>query len=58
MDDELSKVNKKLSNEQFVSKAPKEVVAKEKERLAELVSKKEKVAGSMERLEGFFRTQG
>ncbi len=36
-------VNRKLSNKQFVSKAPKEVVQKEKDRIEELKEKKNKL---------------
>jgi valyl-tRNA synthetase len=54
IDEELEKVNRKLGNDEFVRKAPEDVVGKEKERMALLVSKKERVVESIGRLEGYF----
>jgi valyl-tRNA synthetase len=55
VDQELSKVNKKLSNEDFIKKAPKDVVKKEKERMATLVSKRDRVKESLDRLGGLLK---
>ncbi len=58
VNDELEKVNRKLGNDEFVKKAPEDVVAKEKERMALLVSKKERVSESISRLEDYFSKGG
>jgi len=47
---EIDKTNKKLSNEKFIAKAPEEVVAENRERLAEEQGKKEKLEAALERL--------
>ncbi len=54
INEELEKVNRKLGNDEFVKKAPEDVVSKEKERMALLVSKKERVAESIDRLKDYF----
>jgi len=56
INEEIEKVNRKLGNDEFVKKAPEDVVAKEKERMAVLVSKKERVTESIDRLEDYFGT--
>jgi valyl-tRNA synthetase len=47
---EFTAVEKKLSNESFTAKAPKEVVAKEEARLKTLLEKKAKLESALERL--------
>ncbi len=49
-DKEVSIFQKKLSNENFVSRAPEEVVAKEKEKLANSESSLEKLKQQLERI--------
>ncbi|HAO92665.1 MAG: valine--tRNA ligase [Deltaproteobacteria bacterium GWC2_56_8] len=46
-------VENKLSNEAFVGKAPKEVVAKERERLSGLIEKIQKLEAGLERIRSF-----
>jgi valyl-tRNA synthetase len=43
-------VNKKLSNEQFLSKAPTEVVSQEKEKVLQYQSVQEKLEGSLKKI--------
>jgi valyl-tRNA synthetase len=43
-------INSKLSNEQFVAKAPEAVIIKEKEKLASAVEKKSMVESSLLKL--------
>lgn len=43
MDQEINRINKKLSNEKFVNKAPEKVVAEQKTKLAGYQSKQEKI---------------
>ncbi|MTI17286.1 valine--tRNA ligase [Rhodobacteraceae bacterium RKSG542] len=50
IDGELDKIGKKLENPRFVEKAPAEVVAGEKERMAELSERKVKVSEALARL--------
>jgi valyl-tRNA synthetase len=47
----LTSLNKKLSNDDFLQKAPKEIVAKEKEKYDELVTMKEKILESIKILQ-------
>jgi len=47
---ELTKISKKLENERFLAKAPEDVVAAEKEKVAELAERKEKMEAALERL--------
>jgi valyl-tRNA synthetase len=47
---EVSRAEAKLSNEQFVGRAPANVVAQEKERLAGFIATLEKLAGQRDRL--------
>ena len=49
---ELKPFEAKMANEGFVAKAPPEVLEKTRGIIAELTSKKEKLAESMKRLEG------
>jgi valyl-tRNA synthetase len=51
LESEIVKFEKKLSNEQFLAKAPPEVVEEQKERLADAVQAKEKLAEALGRLE-------
>jgi len=57
INEELEKVNRKLGNDEFVKKAPEDAVSKEKERMALLVSKKERVAESIDRLKNYFNKE-
>ncbi len=50
LDGEIGKIDKKLANQQFLAKAPPEVVEEQKERRAELVEKRDRVAVALERL--------
>jgi len=50
LDGEIGKIDKKLANQQFLAKAPPEVVEEQKERRAELVEKRDHVAAAWERL--------
>ena len=45
-------LTKKLGNETLISKAPVEVVEKEREKLAEAVGKREKIEATLEELAG------
>ncbi len=47
----LNSINKKLSNDQFMSKAPKHVVAREKEKQEEMSAELEKVNANLEILQ-------
>ncbi|MFD1471478.1 valine--tRNA ligase [Companilactobacillus mishanensis] len=51
MDDEISRINKKLSNENFVKKAPEKVVAEQKEKLADYQTRQEKISQRIEQLQ-------
>ena len=51
LEKELLKAQKKLSNESYVAKAPKDVVAKEKKKVANLEDTKSKLAASISKLE-------
>jgi valyl-tRNA synthetase len=48
---DLGRYDKKLANEQFLAKAPPEVVEEQKERRAEAVAARDKLAAALERLE-------
>jgi valyl-tRNA synthetase len=50
---EAAGIEKKLSNESFVKKAPPEVVKKEREKLANLTEKRDKIRDGIERLKEF-----
>ncbi len=50
MDDEISRIGKKLSNQQFLSKAPAEIVEKQKLRVEELGDLRSRLAGAVARL--------
>ncbi len=52
---ELTRVGKKLGNAQFLSKAPEEVVAKEREEHARLVDARSKLLHHLERLDQMLR---
>jgi valyl-tRNA synthetase len=49
---ESSKIEAKLNNRDFVARAPEEIVEENRERLAEALSKQEKLAAALERLQG------
>ena len=49
---DIAKVDKKLANEQFLSKAPTEVVEKQKDQRAEAVLVRDKLAAALDRLAG------
>ena len=48
---EVSKIDKKLSNEAFVAKAPEEVVEENRERRAEELERRDRLAAALKRLE-------
>jgi len=50
LDSEIMKLDKKLSNESFVSRAPAEVVEENRERLAEEKARRDKLAAALERI--------
>jgi len=52
---ELAGVESKLGNESFASRAPAEVVEKERARLASLIEKKSKLEAGLERIRGIRR---
>ena len=49
-DSDIGKSEKKLANENFVSRAPEEVVEEQRERLAEMKQERQKLAEAVERL--------
>ena len=49
---DIARVDAKLGNANFVARAPEEVVEEEKEKRAEAVARKSKIAEALERLEG------
>ena len=49
---DIARVDAKLGNANFVARAPEEVVEEEKEKRAEAVGRKEKIAEALERLKG------
>ena len=48
---EIAKIDKKLSNEAFVAKAPEEVVEENRERRAEEAERRDRLAAALKRLE-------
>ncbi|MBO6558933.1 MAG: valine--tRNA ligase [Nisaea sp.] len=50
LDSEIMKLDKKLSNESFVARAPEEVVEENRERLAEERARRDKLAAALERI--------
>jgi valyl-tRNA synthetase len=48
--DDLAKAQRKMSNESFVANAPPDIVAKERERMAELEQKIAQLTQQIERL--------
>ena len=57
LDKELVGINKKLSNDSFLSKAPEDVVAQVKEKQATLTDKKDKLGGTLERVQSFIEAE-
>ncbi len=51
-DADIARVDAKLSNANFVARAPEEVVEEEKEKREEAVARKAKIAEALERLKG------
>ena len=51
-DADIARVDAKLGNANFVARAPEEVVEEEKEKRAEALARKEKIAEALERLKG------
>jgi valyl-tRNA synthetase len=49
-DNEITGLKSKLSNEKFLTKAPEEVVAEQRDRLAAAVAEREKLAAALARL--------
>jgi valyl-tRNA synthetase len=49
---EIGKLEKKLANEQFLAKAPEEVVEEQKERRADLAEKHQRLGAALTRLDG------
>ncbi len=49
---DIKRVDAKLGNEKFVSRAPEEVVEEEKEKREEAIARKARIAEAMERLKG------
>ena len=47
---EIGKIDAKLANEKFVSRAPEEVVEEQRERLAELHRSRDRLTEAMDRL--------
>ena len=52
-DNEILKLEKKLSNQNFLSKAPAEVVSENRDRLEVEISSRDKLQSALERLEAF-----
>jgi valyl-tRNA synthetase len=50
LDAEIAVIDKKLGNEQFVSKAPEEVIEEQRARRAEAVDRRERIAQALARL--------
>ena len=51
IDGEITKIEKKLGNENFISKAPAEVIDEQKSRLSEYAEKKDKLSGALKSFE-------
>ena len=49
---DIAKVDKKLGNEQFLAKAPPEVVEEQRERRAESEQARDRLSAALERLSG------
>ena len=52
LDGEITRLEKKLGNEKFVANAPAEVVAEQREKLADYAQQKAKMGEALERLQG------
>ena len=52
LDGEIAKIDKKLANEQFIAKAPAEVVAEQRDRRTEAESSRTRLAEALSRLVG------
>jgi valyl-tRNA synthetase len=51
-EDDIERVDKKLSNEKFVANAPEDIIDGEKEKRAEAQGRKDKIAEALDRLKG------
>ncbi len=51
-DADIARVDAKLSNPNFVARAPEDVVEEEKEKREEALARKNKIAEALRRLEG------
>ena len=52
LDESLTFLKKKLHNEEFLSRAPEQIVEKEKQKYDDLIKKQDKVLDSMEKIKG------
>jgi len=50
LDDEIDKIDKKLGNAQFVAKAPEEVIEEQRQRRAEAIDRRNRIAEALARL--------
>jgi valyl-tRNA synthetase len=50
LDDEIAKIDKKLGNQQFVSKAPPEVIEEQRERRADAEARRARLVAALARL--------
>jgi len=50
LDSEIAVIDKKLGNEQFVSKAPEEVIEEQRSRRAEAVFRRDQISAALARL--------
>ena len=51
LDDDIKKIDKKLDNKKFVENAPEEVIAEQKSRKEEALTKREKLSNALKQLE-------
>jgi len=52
LDGEMGKIDKKLGNEQFLAKAPEEVVAEQRERRSGMADRKQRIEAALSQLNG------
>ncbi|MDP1731169.1 MAG: valine--tRNA ligase [Devosia sp.] len=50
LDEDVEKIDRKLGNEQFVAKAPEEVIEEQRTRRAEAIDRRERIAAALARL--------